>query len=181
MGFVVFTVVDNKIMGIVRPADNKNQMKAMSYDPKTDRWKEEKGTVPLEYPSGLGAAGATTGVYAPKKVYVFGARNLSGNPESGATPFTWVYDPVNSTWSTAKASPADVSDLQVAVVDDILYVLGSTNQQYVPIGYSTTSSPTEPPEASIFSQTPFVVIVAIVITFIAALSLFLYFKKENKK
>jgi N-acetylneuraminic acid mutarotase len=134
-GFAVFTVMDNKIMGIVRPADNENQMKAMSYDPKTDRWKEEKTVVPLEYPSGPGAAGATAGVYAPKRVYVFGARNLSGNPESGATPFTWVYDSIKSTWSTAKASSADVSDLQVAVVDDILYVLGSTNQQYVPIGY----------------------------------------------
>ena len=180
MGFVVFTVVDNKIMGIVRPADNENQMKAMSYDPKTDKWKEEKTAVTLEYPSGRSSAGATTGVYAPKRVYVFGARNLSGNPESGATPFTWVYDPAQSTWSTAKASPPDVSNLQVAVVDDILYVLGSTNQQYVPIGYSTRGTSIEPPEPPIFSQTPFVVIMAVLITVIAGLSLFLYFKKRTK-
>jgi N-acetylneuraminic acid mutarotase len=174
-GFAVFTVMNDKIMGIVKPVDKQNQMKAMSYDPKTDGWAEEKREVMLEYPSGPGAAGATTGVYAPRRVYVFGGINLSGNPESGATPFTWVYDPIKCTWSIAKASPESVSDLQVAVVDDLLYVFGSTNQQYVPIGYSAIGSPIEPVAPSIFS--PFIVAMVALAAVIVVLSFFLYFKR----
>jgi N-acetylneuraminic acid mutarotase len=113
--------------------------KLMIYDPKTDLWREGAAG-----PSSLGnhvvAGGATTGLYAPQKVYVLlGASNN-------------VYDPVKDTWSTAKDMSTSRSDFGVAVLDDILYVIGggvtsyesriyatdvsSVNGQYVPTGYS---------------------------------------------
>jgi len=187
--------------------------KVMTYDPKTNAWNEE-GTPPVmsgPYQSlgeGLNSATgswATTGVYAPKKVYVLG---LTANDNEGQS--NWVYDPESDTWSFAKAMPVDRAGFGVAVVDDILYVIGGTIngsfsnivEQYVPIGYSSTclvSKPSTtvtpaPSDSFVFSEPepsetsePFLnnlttTVVTIVISAgIVAVALFFYLKGQKGK
>jgi hypothetical protein len=126
--------------------------KVMIYDTETDSWSEGK-TGPTVIVKG--AAGATTGVYAPQKVYVLGRLGEAPNP----TGTNQVYDPETDTWSTATAVPASRSDFGVVVVNDRLYVIGgyirpsgygvqpvAVNEQYTPLGYGTV-----PPVISVVS------------------------------
>jgi N-acetylneuraminic acid mutarotase len=134
-------VVDNRIYVIgglsSSPQSDLNQI----YDPQTDMW--SKGTL---MPSGIryGAAGATTGVNASKRIYFF----------SGSG--TQVYDPINDRWMVGATMPTNRQSLAVAVVNDELYAIGgytrtypelytvgdfitlyATNEQYTPFGYGT--------------------------------------------
>ena len=139
-------VVDNKIYIIGglsgTPKADLNQI----YDPETDTWR--RGTL---MPLGLryGGAGATAGVNAPKRIYFFSGNIFSGNK-------TQVYDPVKNRWTFGADLPTNRQNFAVAVVKDILYVIGgyirsyvdlytfgdiltqyATNEQYTPIGYGT--------------------------------------------
>ena len=139
-------VVDNKIYVIgglsSSPQSDLNQI----YDPETDKW--SRGAL---MPSGIryGAAGATTGVNAPKRIYFF--------DKSG----TQVYDSLNDSWTFGATMPTSRLSLAVAVVNDMLYAIGgytytypdaifsypygpsvtpyATNEQYTPFGYGTIS------------------------------------------
>ena len=118
------------------------------YDPATDSWSQ--GASP---PRGiLGAAGATTGALAPKRIYVITA---PGNIAPGPQPpcYTQVYDPANRDWATAANITTNRSYFGVAVVNDKLYAIGgdifdffgfgtpsAVNEQYTPIGYGTPDS-----------------------------------------
>ncbi len=158
------------------------------YDPKTDQWTE--GSTPTYVGSfyWIERVVATTGVYAPQRLYVLGASGLSNN----------VYDPVSDTWLTAKAMPAARSQFGIAVVKDILYVIGghsigeygvqssSLNEQYVPIGYKgavSAPNPSVTTEPSNSSEAPVLyVVVAVLILSIGtfAMGLFLYRNKRKK-
>jgi N-acetylneuraminic acid mutarotase len=122
----------------------------MIYDTKTDTY-SETSTPPKGY-SSVGIAVATTGVYAPQRIYILGVKYelFSSNT---------VYDPVNGAWLTAKPLPTYRDGFGVAVVNDVIYVIGgqrtgalgllpfkalSTNQQYIPVGYSGSVTTTEP-------------------------------------
>ena len=119
------------------------------YDTETDTW--SLGTSP---PASVywGAAVATTGVMAPKRVYALGISGYS--PEH----FVRVYNPENDMWIFGKSIPTTRSDFGVAVVNDVLYVVGgytlvypdkgegpytpnliqyAINEQYTPFGYGT--------------------------------------------
>jgi N-acetylneuraminic acid mutarotase len=146
----VSAVVGNKIIVTgefaVKPYYDEVQ-KVMIYDTVTDSWSEGTSAPTIVI---CGAAGATTGVKAPKRVYVLGSLNQ-------------VYDPEADAWATAAAMPTGRMDFGVAVVNDILYAIGgyytesreawlhglvkpiAVNEQYIPIGYST------PPEINIVS------------------------------
>ncbi|MCL2288403.1 MAG: hypothetical protein FWC33_04420, partial [Candidatus Bathyarchaeota archaeon] len=191
-------VVDDKIfvIGEFEPEKNQFEQKILSYNPKTDVWNEERQE---NLPSVVGKAVAvvTTGVYAPQKIYVIGF--TSGVYMSIVS--NQVYDPLSYTWSVAKDMPSDRQDFGVAVVDDILYVIGGSistrdtpsrvlavNEQYVPIGYnytppSTSSTPptsliTFEPESPSFNI-PIAAILAITIVTIATV-LFFHFRKRTK-
>ena len=123
-------VLDNKIYVIGR--------KTQIYDTETDIW--SYGTTP---PTNVTApaAGATTGVFAPKRIYVFG-----GYPDWGPTRYinlTQVYNPETDTWTAGKAMKDSRSSLAVAVIDDELFVIGgqklytqfAVNEKYTPIDY----------------------------------------------
>ncbi|MCL1977898.1 MAG: hypothetical protein FWG55_07365 [Candidatus Bathyarchaeota archaeon] len=129
----VCAVVDDKIMVTCRylAGDPVVAQAVMIYDTKADVWSERKAG-PTLMDNGI-AAGVTTGVYVSQKIYVF-----------FGTLDTLVYDYVNDSWSSAKAMPTDRRNFGVAVVDDVLYVIGgfsptvvplAVNEQYVPIGY----------------------------------------------
>jgi hypothetical protein len=95
------------------------------------------------------SAGATTGVNAPKRIYVFGAdRNLwTLNPP---TLTGQSYDPKTNSWTECAPIPSGHLNGGVAVVDDKLFVIGgggagyanavypnALNSLYTPIGYGT--------------------------------------------
>jgi N-acetylneuraminic acid mutarotase len=145
-------VVDNKIVvtGEFSTGLDSSVQKILIYDTETDSWSEGTSgpTVVVE-----GAAGATTGVKAPQKVYVLGLMVEALLP----TVVNQVYDPKTDTWATAIAMPANRSDFGVVVVNDILYAIGgylrssrhvtpvAVNEQYTPIGYGA------PPEIKVVS------------------------------
>ncbi len=110
------------------------------YDPQTDSWSYGAAAPEVSY----GAAGATTGEYASKKIYIFGGLNLF------ASKSNYIYNPKTDTWSSGNAMPTARGQLAVAVVKDRLYALGGTaenyvgeavslNEQYTPIDYGSIS------------------------------------------
>jgi N-acetylneuraminic acid mutarotase len=115
------------------------------YDTETDTW--SAGAYP---PSSLGggAAAATTGAFAPKRIYAIGPAPIY-NPEGAPSYTNRVYDPRTDGWSAAADMPSQRVHFGIAVVNDTFYVIGghtyasyshapvALNEQYVPIGYGT--------------------------------------------
>lgn len=108
------------------------------YDISTDTWSQGK-EMPTEVFSA--AAGATTGLLAPKRIYVFG-----GNPGNNiASNVIQVYDPETNTWTVGTPMPTSRWGLQVAVISDELYAIGgkagegenylAVNEKYTPVDY----------------------------------------------
>ena len=136
--------------------------KVMIYDAKTNVWSEGKTPSTVYDKTILTTGGCmTAGIYAPKRVYAFG---LGNGPEQPVLS-NWVHDPVYDTWSTIKNMPTCRDQFGVAVVDDILYVMGgkdafgydifSVNEQYIPRGYSGPLPPvTFPTITPVQSNTP---------------------------
>ena len=138
-------VLDKKIyvIGGLTPDQDSNQNSI--YDTQTDKW--SAGTPPPSSQGG-GAAGATTGVMAPKRVYVFGERaNLKPGENTG---FVRVYNPKNDGWTYGADSPTDRYNFGVTALNDTFYVIGGhtynllgnfaptgVTEEYTPIGYGT--------------------------------------------
>ncbi len=104
-------VVDNKIYVISYSGEN--DALTQIYDPETDSW---SFGAQIPTPGWGAAAGATTGVMAPKRIYVMG-----GNP---TFPLNQVYDPETDTWIMGAQMPTGRYGLGVAVVNDMLYAIG---------------------------------------------------------
>jgi N-acetylneuraminic acid mutarotase len=153
-------VVDNKIYVVGGGSElpiiwsNLNQI----YDPETDTWSMDASAPSSVY---LGAAGATTGVMAPKRIYVIGvdAYNGLGAPSS----LNRIYDPQNDNWTFGAQVPTSRLNFGIAVVNDTVYVIGgflhdvlgftapsSANEHYTPDGWGTlpASSPSPSPSLS---------------------------------
>ena len=164
--YPVSVVVNDKIVvsGEFSTGLSSSEQKILIYDTETDSWSGGKSgpTVVVG-----GAAGATTGVNALKRVYIFGAA-YGQYPVVPAT--NQVYDPMADAWSSATAMPALRRDFGVVVVDEVLYVIGgysyttnrydsvgpvAVNEQYAPLGYGTPDPfyvlAHTPPEVSILS------------------------------
>jgi len=143
-------VVDNKIYVIGGLSSNPRSDLNQIYDVESGVW-SEGALMPLGIR--YGAAGATVGVNAPKRIYFI---------SSGRTQ---VYDPGNDSWTFGADLPTRREGFGVAVVDDTLYVIGgfkltyaelysidvvvtryAANEQYTPFGYGTV-----PPAVSVVS------------------------------
>jgi N-acetylneuraminic acid mutarotase len=149
-------VLDDKIYvisgpGFATPGRGLTQI----YDPKMDTW-SSGAPIPISVEQPV--AGATTGVAAPKAIYVIGGSTDFFVP--GAN-FTQVYFPENNSWSMGASMPTARAQLGVAVANDKLYAIGGThsrtpgglantgsgqylvyagllvNEQYTPFGYGT--------------------------------------------
>ncbi|MBN1244811.1 hypothetical protein JXA31_04380 [Candidatus Bathyarchaeota archaeon] len=140
-------VFDNEIYVIGGyGSGNLNQI----YNPETDKWR-------LGAPAPLGvtdgAAGATTGMNAPTRIYVLGVLNFMYQD----SPPNRIYDPKSDTWTLGADVPTNRLNFGVAIVNDTLYAIGgiirnyphelsnaiftatpsAVNEQYTPIGYGT--------------------------------------------
>ncbi|MDR2707370.1 MAG: hypothetical protein LBB87_01290 [Nitrososphaerota archaeon] len=182
-GSIFSTAVDNKIFARCHIIEHYFTWKkdiVIIYDPNLDAWSEKGSYSDTLLDTISKGAGATTGCFAPQRVYAF-------LPNS-----TFVYDPVRNTWSTTKAMPTERQYFGVAVVDDVLYVIGgctdlfadprvgykefsSVNEQYVPIGYNSTSS------RSFLTGSAVIVIVLIAFVIVASLFFYLRGRKSNKR
>ena len=129
------TVVDNKLYVIGSAVEvTLNQI----YDTETDMW---SNGAPLPKGVDAAAAVATSGVYAPKRIYVIG-----GKQNLDAVNFNQIYDPETDTWSKGTAMPTARYGLGVAIIDDVLYAIGgregwagfpisAANERYTPADY----------------------------------------------
>jgi len=149
--------VDGKIFvmgGQDEFADTVNLDVVQIYDPSTDTW--SFGT-PMPNVVWQAAAGATTGVWAPKRIYLFG-----GLPEQGlfGTNITQVYNPETDSWTMGTSMPTSRFNFAVGVVNDTFYALGGSpffnlqgeaiaaNDLYIPFGYQGLLPPYWSPSAS---------------------------------
>jgi N-acetylneuraminic acid mutarotase len=137
------TVVDNKIYVIGgwnmtpsgwSPADS-NQV----YDPEMDIWSYRAAP---KVALARSAAGTTTGVMAPERIYVVG-----GMDEYHIRDLTQAYNSQPNAWSSGKTMPTARYGLGVAVVNDEFYAIGGSvgvgdnytavavNERYTPLGF----------------------------------------------
>jgi N-acetylneuraminic acid mutarotase len=121
------------------------------YNPETNEW-SYGAPKPLSL-GGVYGIGVTTGVFAPKQIYVIGENRVG------------IYNPENNTWTLAAENTKHQKDFGVAVVNDLIYVVGgyyydadyamtglgvfeplALNEQYTPFGYGTI-----PPQLAVVS------------------------------
>jgi N-acetylneuraminic acid mutarotase len=160
------------------------------YNPANDTWAKKKSIPPFDFSDTYNSnyiVGVTSGVYAPQKVYIFSQASIYAHGN-------YVYDPIGDTWSTVKQAPVLLNSCGVAVVDDVLYIIGqgavetdfiphigfkydyfSTTLQYVPFDYQGTL-----PSVG-FSLNNLAVIVILDLMVSVVIGLFFYFKKSRVK
>ena len=151
------------------------------YDTKSDSW--SLGASPPTSASSS-AACATTGIMAPKRIYVIGGMyDLSG------TSLTQVYDPKNDTWTLGAPMLTARLGLTAAVVNDQIYAIAGSalavfspalkvNEQYTPFGYGTPDPSYG--DDTITGHEPTVLIAAtITVILLVSVGLLVYFKKHK--
>jgi hypothetical protein len=154
------------------------------YNPNTDTWSTgapppEKIVLGINGESA--AAAATTGLMAPKRIYVYDGAQLQ------------VYNPQNDSWAFGSFPPTNRQYVGIANVNDTLYFIGGftdhahnipgyfeyydTNEQYTPFGYGTLPQPT-PTQAEPFPAVP--IAVAAVLVALAVIGIAVYAKKRKR-
>jgi len=128
------TVVDNKIY-VIDDGFSETPISTQIYDPENDSWSDGKRLPTATF---LAAVGATTGVLAPKRIYVFGG----SEGDNVAINLTQVYDPETDLWTTGSPMPTPRWFLEVAVVNDELYAIGGYNG-YTPLAVNEKYTPRE--------------------------------------
>ena len=177
------TVVDDKIFII--------SDKVQIFNPKNNQW--TLGTPPPT-PTYQGAAGATTGSMAPKRIYFIGGGSANQ-----------IYNPNDDSWSTGASMPTPRNSLAVAVLDDTVYAIGgwhvdsghlAINELYTPIGYGTLDPSLSPEPTPSLSPTPtpsaepepqpepfptalIAVVASIIIMAVVGVGLLVYFRKRK--
>ncbi|MBN1244762.1 hypothetical protein JXA31_04130 [Candidatus Bathyarchaeota archaeon] len=181
-------VVDNKIYfmgGISSVAPNDSPNLNQIYDADMDTW---SFGAPVPTPVSNAAAGATSGVLAPKRIYVIGGRaNYGGEGISD----NQVYNPQNDSWTVGEPMPTARFQLCMAVLNDQLYVVGGLPsftysiycrefEQYTPIGYGTPEPSASPqPQPSELFPVEWIAAAVLSIAIVSVL-LIVFFKKRGK-
>jgi hypothetical protein len=129
------------------------------YDTETDTWTNGTACPQVNWVS---AAAATTGQYAPVRIYVLGGGY--GFFEIAYDDFNRIYDPANDSWSFGAPLPKALGKLAAVNINDTIYALGgivfaeinaNINAQYIPANYSYQSSPSpEPTPSALITPTP---------------------------
>jgi N-acetylneuraminic acid mutarotase len=116
------------------------------YDATNNTW-NSRASLPVTVSHA--AACVTSGVTAPRRIYVVG-----GFDQSNYSNATYAYDFERNVWSSGALMPTARAYLGLAVVDDALYAIGGfvglnlldVNERYAPLGYGTV-----PPELRVLS------------------------------
>ncbi len=134
--------VDTKIFMI-------DQQTTRVYDTKNCTWSSAK-PVPFKLWNAYAVGAATSGTYAPKLVYVLGGEIISSLSQGANS--NQIYNPYDDTWTNGTSMPTGRWGFGIAVVNDLLYVIGGdkgyqrntngptmtvqtgANEQYTPIG-----------------------------------------------
>ncbi len=128
------TVVDHKIYVIT-------SSQTQIYDAENDSW-SKGATAPLSviFPS----AGATTGEFAPERIYVFGHDVDNKTPYWQLTStrnfIAQSYDPKTNSWTVCASASSARFDTSVAVVNDSLYVIGGFTIEFPKDTFTLNSS-----------------------------------------
>jgi hypothetical protein len=146
-------VLDNKIYFIGGYFDKGYISITQIYDPANDVW--SIGSPPPTYFVGRSAGAATTGLMAPKRIYVFNHpyADLAAMPNDPLYT-NQVYDAENDSWVAGAGIPTSRQDFSVAIVDDIIYVIGGFSVTY-PSMLSEYKGPTITYYATVEQYTPF--------------------------
>ena len=104
--------VNNKIYAITQTLN-------MIYDAQNDSWSQ--GTPPPGKNAAIG--GATTGILAPQRIYVFSASKAQN------------YDPETDNWTDSASIPKERYYADIAVLDDKFYVIGGWTHEPTPANY----------------------------------------------
>jgi N-acetylneuraminic acid mutarotase len=162
-------VYDNKLYAI--GSMNWNQPQTIVYDPQNNSWSIE--WKPSDF-IGQSIAVATSGAYAPQKIYVLTIP--IGSPTNTVIE-NKVFDPTNQSWAEGSAVPTTRGRGYSIVIDnDLIYVIGgyssssssyyqnpsitylATVEEYIPYGFSTVPISPSPspslPELSWFVILP---------------------------
>ena len=137
--------------GTLYSSNKSNQI----YDPKADSWSFGAPVPDMWF---YATAAATSGVFAPEKIYVFDwqAKNST----------TRVYDPLSDNWSVGASMPKARGYAGAAVINDTIYVIGgittpdltftypsAINEQYTPIMYGMNSPSLIPSQTPVLTPT----------------------------
>jgi hypothetical protein len=193
MTYAFSVVMDNKIIVgnfLLTPSTEtlwrglfNAKLRISIYDPTSDVWHDGKTTDEHIFATNpifnAVTATMTTGVYAPKNVYVLGIEAVKEDLRN-VKPFTWVYDPIGDVWSTATAvdTAPYIKGCQIVVIDDVLYIVGDAfNVKYMPADYT----PQGYPDDTLTSAFTWPVVVAAVLTVgaVVGVSLFFYLRKKT--
>lgn len=132
--FYSSAVVGNKIylFGGLDESNDRTHPTQMSvnqiYNADTDTWSLG---APLLNAVLKGAAAATSGVFAPQRIYVVGGE-VRYPVEQQASNIVQIYDPKNDSWSYGASMLSRRIYLGLAVVDDRLYAIGGANGYILP-------------------------------------------------
>jgi N-acetylneuraminic acid mutarotase len=186
----VSAVVDNKIYIIGGESNDVHSLNQV-YTVETDSW-SHAAPIPENLRLNNAAAAATTGVNATKQVYVIGGYYGLTDPSEEYDYVSLVYNPKSDGWSFATYMPVDDYHYAVAVVDDLLYVVGGSsanntvpyayNLLYTPKGYGTPDTSTPSPSSEPQQPNPFpteLIVAAIIVVALISVGLLLYFKKRK--
>ncbi len=94
------------------------------FDPKTNQWTQ--GT-PLEEAVSGAAATATTGLSAPKRIYVVGGNIINAGYNIRYSDHVQIFDLESQKWFFGAQMPTGRTNLALANVNDTLYALGGRN------------------------------------------------------
>lgn len=169
------------------------------YDPAKDTW--SVGASP-PFPFNTPSIGVTTGVMAPRRMYVF---NNPASAPNASLYVNLVYDPKTDSWASGADVPTSREGFATAVAHDLIYVIGgyvvtypdvsywgtggvmtyiSTVEQYTPFGYGTPDPSYSATTTSNDVSEPFptVPVAAISVASVTAVSvaLLVYFKKRSR-
>jgi N-acetylneuraminic acid mutarotase len=182
-------VVDNKIY-FFGGADPDKRDLTQIYDADSDTW-SFGASVPT--PIHLAAAGATSGVLAPKRIYVIGG--IADNYSLSGISTNRVYNPQNDSWTVGEPMPTARFQLHLTVLNDQLYVMGGLpyfslghaycyeNEQYTPIGYQppTLSPPSSPQPQPTEPLSTLAIVAALLAIIVVAVVLLVYSRTRSKR
>jgi hypothetical protein len=146
----VVCALDNKIYALGGKVNGENDATLFQvYDTIADMWSVLK---PLPSKMVFGAAVSTSGIEAPKRLYLFGSF-------VGVYSGSFMYNPASESWTAFEAIPADIEYFSIANVNDQIYLMGGVippfisgyPQQtfvYTPFGYGGAPIPTAVPSST---------------------------------